>query len=82
MPTVLRFDGKRVVVYPNDHRPAHVHVIGAGGEVVFDLNCPNGPPMLREVYGFDRREVSRIKDAVAARLATLCEAWRMIHGRT
>src|SRR3546814_10225859 len=25
MPTVLRIDGLRVVIYPNDHRPAHVH---------------------------------------------------------
>jgi len=28
MPTVLRFEGLRAVIYPNDHRPAHVHVIG------------------------------------------------------
>jgi hypothetical protein len=26
MPTVLRFDGFSVVVYPADHIPAHVHV--------------------------------------------------------
>jgi hypothetical protein len=26
MPTVMRFDGLRVLIYPNDHRPAHVHV--------------------------------------------------------
>ncbi|MDE2458070.1 MAG: DUF4160 domain-containing protein [Rhodospirillales bacterium] len=26
MPTVLRFNGICVVIYPNDHRPAHVHV--------------------------------------------------------
>ena len=49
MPTVLRFDGLRVVIYPDDHRPAHVHVIGAGGEAVFILNCPEGPPELRNV---------------------------------
>lgn len=30
MPTVDVIDGLRVVVYPNDHRPAHVHVIGKG----------------------------------------------------
>jgi len=42
MPTILRFNGLRVVVYPNDHRPAHVHVIGAGCEAVFNLNCPDG----------------------------------------
>lgn len=39
MPTVLRFSGLRVVVYPNDHRPARVHVIGRDCEAVFNLNC-------------------------------------------
>ncbi|MCY4396412.1 MAG: DUF4160 domain-containing protein [Rhodospirillaceae bacterium] len=38
MPTVLRLDGLRVVIYPNDHRPAHVHVVGGDGEAVFDLH--------------------------------------------
>ena len=52
MVTVLRSDGFRVVIYPNDHRPAHVHVIGAGKEAVFNLHCPKGPPELRENYGF------------------------------
>ena len=40
MPTVLRFNGLRAVIYPNDHRPAHVHVIGRGYEAVFNLHCP------------------------------------------
>ena len=52
MPTVLSLDGLRVAIYPNDHRPAHVHVIGAGVEAVFDLRCPQGPPVLRESHGF------------------------------
>jgi hypothetical protein len=40
MPTVLRVAGLRIVIYFADHRPAHVHVVGRGGEAVFDLNCP------------------------------------------
>lgn len=80
MPTVLRLDGLRVVIYPDDHRPAHVHVIGAGGEAVFILNCPNGPPELREVYGFSLRAVSRIQRSLATHLVTLCPAWSDIHG--
>ncbi len=47
MPTVLRFAGYRVVVYPADHAPSHVHVVGAGGEAVFNLNFPGGPVELR-----------------------------------
>jgi hypothetical protein len=81
MPTVWRFEGLRVVIYPADHRPEHVHVIGAGGEAVFILNCPAGPPELRENYGFSRPQVGRIKDALASKAAALCEEWRRIHGR-
>ena len=80
MPTVTRFDGLRVVIWPNDHRPAHVHVIGAGGEAVFDLRCPSGPPELREVYGFRLAEVTRIERELAERLRMLCEEWSRIHG--
>ncbi len=77
---MLRFDGLRVVIYPADHRPAHVHVTGAKGEAVFILNCPAGPPELRESYGFDRPELGRIKDALGGKVAALCEEWGEIHG--
>jgi Domain of unknown function (DUF4160) len=81
MPTVLRLDGLRVTVYPNDHRPAHVHVIGAGREAVFDLHCPEGPPELRESYGFARHDATRVAAELASKLAELCRAWERIHGR-
>ena len=80
MATVLRFDGLRVVIYPNDHRPAHVHVIGNGCEAVFTLNCPGGPPALRENYGFARTDVGRIEAALAANLMMACDGWESIHG--
>jgi hypothetical protein len=80
MPTVLRLGSLRVVIYPNDHRPAHVHVIGPAGEAVFLLNCPDGPPDLRENYGFPRKEVNRIIDQLADALAQLCNEWSQLHG--
>lgn len=80
MPTVYRFDGLRVVIYPNDHRPAHVHVIGAESEAVFNLHCPGGPPVLRESYGFNRPDIGRIRSTLIEALADLCEEWRKIHG--
>jgi hypothetical protein len=79
MPTVLRFDGLRVVIYPNDHRPAHVHVIGPSGEAVFILNCPDGLLELRESFGFSRQMLGRIAACLAAHLALLCAAWSEIH---
>ena len=81
MPTVSRFDGFNVVIYPADHVPAHVHVFGGGNEAVFNLNCPNGPVVLRENYGFSRRAISRIRDEINATVAMLCEKWGRIHGQ-
>lgn len=80
MPTIMRIEGLRIVVYPNDHRPAHVHVIGNGREAVFDLNPPEGPPGLRENYGFSRAAIRRIRAALSANLPALIDEWRNIHG--
>jgi hypothetical protein len=80
MPTVLMIFGLRVLIYPNDHRPVHVHVIGKGCEAVFQLNCPSGPPELRENYVFSRKELSKMADELVANLGGLCHEWRKIHG--
>jgi hypothetical protein len=68
------------VIYPNDHRPAHVHVIGKGCEGVFDLNCPAGPVELRENYRFSRREIKQIVAVLVDHLEELGRAWEGIHG--
>jgi hypothetical protein len=70
----MRFGALRLVVYPNDHRPPHVHVIGHGHEAVFELNCMNGPVSLRENYGFSRRELAQISVFLSVHLAELCAA--------
>lgn len=80
MPTVLRLDGLRVVIYPNDHRPDHVHVVGRGAEAVFLLNCPDGPVELRENYGFSSPMVRNIAKGLEVHLQDLCAAWERIHG--
>ncbi len=80
MPTVLRRSGLRVIIYPNDHRPAHVHVLGAGKEALFYLNCPAGPPTLRGYFRFTLKEVNRLQETLAPDLYELCKAWKVIHG--
>lgn len=80
MPTVLRIHGFRVVIYPNDHRPAHVHLVGAGKEAVFHLHCPDGPPELRQAYGLSLREANILAECLRAELNRLCPEWRAIHG--
>ena len=80
MPTVLRFDGLRVVIYPNDHRPAHVHVIGKGCEAVFKLSHSAPQVELRENYGFSRKQVRRIQAELTRRREDLRHAWEDVHG--
>src|SRR5215831_9773094 len=79
MPTIDSIAGLRVVIYPNDHRPDTVHVIG-DCEAVYKLNCPAGPPELRENYGFTARRLARIQAVLTSRLAHLCAEWSRIHG--
>jgi hypothetical protein len=80
VPTVLLLDGLRVVIYPNDHRPVHVHVIGNGHEAIFELNRADGSVSLRENYGFARHQLTSIQKALAVHVPQLCQAWEDIHG--
>ena len=80
MPTVYRFYGLRVVIYSNDHRPAHVHVMGKGCEAVFRLNVPSGPSDLRENFGFSERDLAMIAAEPDRQLVDLYVQWSAIHG--
>jgi hypothetical protein len=80
MPTVLTMFGLRVVIFPNDHRPAHVHVRGKGCEATFNLHCPDGPVVSRANYGFSKKDIAKIAVALNGSLTQLCDEWRNIHG--
>lgn len=80
MPTVFRIDGLRVVIYPDDHPPAHVHVYGGGREMVFELNCPDGPLTVRRSHGCTRQQANQVRDRLADMARLLCEWWSRIHG--
>ena len=80
MPTVHKFDGHRVFIPTNDHRPAHVHVVKAGNEAILFLNCPDGPVALRENYGFKSAEIGAIENEVNPIVRALCAQWELLHG--
>ncbi len=80
MPAVLRFKGLRVVIYPNDHSPPHVHIVGGRRWAKFFLNCWAGPVELHEQQGFRQGELKSIARVLNENLALLCEEWRKIHG--
>lgn len=81
MVTVLRAGGLRVVVFANDHLPAHVHIFG-DGEAKIDLLGPDGSPTLVWAFGMSRGEIRRAMRIVVARQAFLLARWEEIHGRT
>ena len=70
MPTILRVSNLRFVVYPNDHSPAHVHVIGSGWMVVVNLAGPE----VREAVGCAEADARRVLALVAAHREALMGA--------
>lgn len=80
MPTVLRQDGFRVVIYPNDHAPTHVHAIKAEGVAVIFVGNDTAEPTMRESYGMNNQDKREALEIVKANQAALIAAWRDIHG--
>lgn len=76
MPTVLRIDGWRVVIYPNDHSPAHVHVLGPGWVVVVNLIGLQ----VREVIRADERTANEVLRQLAPYQDALLAEWKRFHG--
>ena len=73
--------GWRVVIYPNDHRPPHIHAIGAEEHARFDLLCDLGQVRLLSHIGFSLGQLKPIEAYLLNHLAHLCSEWGRIHGR-
>ncbi len=80
MVTVVRADGLRVVIFVNDHLPAHVHVFG-DGEAKINLLGADGAPELVWADTMTRGEVRRAVRLVSQRQAFLMQQWEDIRGR-
>jgi hypothetical protein len=76
MPTVLRIGGMRVVIYPGDHLPPHVHVIDCDRDLVLEIA---GLTMRRNA-GFKAQEINQLRKALAEHVETLQSEWERIHG--
>lgn len=80
MPTVLRKDGFDVRIYPNDHLPAHVHVIKSGEEAKITLVGENGNPELIFVTsGMSRKDTKKALEIVTDNQLELFEKWQSYH---
>lgn len=81
MPTVFRKDGFRIVIYTNDHLPAHVHVIKANAEIRIQLGQEGEAPQLLTIEGdISNKEVAKALALVKENKVDLLTKWREIHG--
>lgn len=81
MPTIDREGPFQVIVYFDDHEPAHVHVRHASGVIVINLVGDEGMPSLREVRGeVKTSDVKRAFNLAKRKQAAYLEQWNEIHG--
>ena len=69
-----------MVIFVDDHQPAHVHVFG-DGQAKINLRGAEGRPELVWAEGMIRAEVRRAMQVVVEQQARLLARWEDIHGR-
>ncbi len=79
MVTVHRAHGLSVVIFVDDHEPAHVHVFGDGMAKI-NLAGSGGDPELILVNGMSRGDIRRAMRVVKERQVYLLKRWSDIHG--
>lgn len=75
MPVILITKNLKVYIYPKDHDPPHVHVIGPDSEARFyihSLEC-------YQSYGFSKKDVNRISEFLEDNIELLIQAWEELH---
>ncbi|MBP0615829.1 DUF4160 domain-containing protein [Jiella mangrovi] len=76
MVTVLRSGPFRIVVFKDDHLPAHVHVFG-DGEAKIDISGLAPRLILNTMR---KGELRKATELIAEQQVFLLEKWREIHG--
>jgi hypothetical protein len=77
MPTILRVQGFRIMIFPNDHAPAHVHVFKGGATFQVDLKTFTTS---NEKGNLSDRDLKLAKLLVRKHSEILREEWERIHG--
>lgn len=79
MVVIHRAAGLRVIVFVDDHEPAHVHILG-DGEAKINLAGEDGKPELVWAVGMSRADIRRAFRLVVEQQDTFLARWRAIHG--
>lgn len=78
MVTIHRAHGLRVIIFTDDHAPAHVHVFG-DGQAKINLLGPNGDPEIVWADGMTRAELRRAITLIRDHQESFLARWRDIH---
>lgn len=78
MPTVLRIRGHRFFFSREYGEPPHIHVSSAENYAKFWLQ----PIALAESYGYNARELGKVRRMVEENAELLEEKWNEYHGTT
>lgn len=76
MPSVYREGGFRFFIWPNDHRPPHVHAVNADGEVVIEILSL----AVRSKREMKLKDIADAVAIVAKKKDLLMKEWGKIHG--
>ena len=79
MVTIYRAHGLSVVIFTDDHEPAHVHVFG-DGQAKINLIGATGVPELIWAEDMKRNDVRRAMQIVIEQQEQFLARWREIHG--
>ncbi len=79
MVTIHRAHGLRIVIFSDDHEPAHVHVFG-DGHAKINLSGRSGTPELVWAVDMKRNEIRRAMAIVTEQRQAFLARWREIHG--
>jgi hypothetical protein len=79
MVTIHRAHGLRIVIFTDDHEPAHVHVFG-DGHAKINLAGSDGQPELVWAEDMTRNEVRRAMAIVIEHRQAFLARWREIRG--
>ena len=79
MVTIHRAHGLRVIIFTDDHEPAHVHVFG-DGQAKINLIGPDGAPTFIWAEGMKANDLRRALQLVRDQQDQFLARWREIHG--
>lgn len=81
MPTIFRDKSFRFVIYPNDHEPAHVHVLKGDVNLRIKLSLDESPVEVLSIQGDIRsKDIEWAVSVVSEKNALFLSKWIEIHG--